>query len=230
MLRQSSLYCDVCTLKLTDDVSCTMTIFACRAAYHNEGKARAKKQNNKMLEALHDDPNITRDEVIGFTKDLQEEGKLAKQAAQNALDDNNNAIAVMESETRLEIATVVRKYNHTKTTRKLEILDGAAKVEARNKKNKGDHYSNKDAHEIVYGPEGQRLLGGETPPTGGTTNGGATQGAAPAAGQPLPPQLPGEVFRSTFNKRTTKDDNNNDVIDLTHTKSNFGCTATAPAG
>ena len=109
-------------------------------------QTRAKNQNNKLLEALHDDPNITRGEVIDFTKDLQEEGKLAKQAAQNALDDNNNAIAVMESETRLEIATVVRKYNHTKTTRKLEILDGAAKVEARNKKNKGDHHSNKDAH------------------------------------------------------------------------------------
>jgi hypothetical protein len=101
-------------------------------------------------------------------------------------------------------------------------VDAWENVEGRLEKKRGPPISNQQQHANFE----KKLRSMQQARARGAAPRGAAPAAAPAAGQPLPPQLPNEVFRSTFLKRTTKDDNDNDVIDLTHIKSNFGCAAT----
>ena len=159
-----------------------------------------------------------------MTTHLTKQGATIQQLSDRRVKRSENAAREQRAQVEEQRSRISYRYQKTRLKRLEDLLDGAEVAEARRQNNQGRPESNKRAHEIVYGHEGTQIFGGATPPTGGTTNGGATQGAAPAAGQPLPPQLPNEVFRKTFKKRTTTKDG--DVIDLTHIASNFGCAAT----
>lgn len=159
-----------------------------------------------------------------MTTHLTKQGATIQQLSDRRVKRSENAAREQRAQVEEQRSRISYRYQKTRLKRLEDLLDGAEVAEARRQNNQGRPESNQRAHEIVYGHEGTQIFGGATPPTGGTTNGGATQGAAPAAGQPLPPQLPNEVFRKTFQKRTTTKDG--DVIDLTHMASNFGCAAT----
>lgn len=197
--------------------------------FDNENQQHAQKIGDPTVARFYSN-HYRGQQLEDMTTHLTNQGKTIQKLSDRRVKRSENAAREQRAQVEEQRSRIAARYQTTRLNRLEDLLDGAEIEEKRRQNKQGRPESNQAAHAKVYGHEGTQIFGGVAPPTGGTTNGGATQGAAPAAGQPLPPQLPGEVFRSTFNKRTTKDDNDNDVIDLTHTKSNFGCTATAPAG
>jgi len=197
--------------------------------FDNENQQHAQKIGDDTVARFYG-AHYRGQQLEDMTTHLTKQGATIQKLSDRRVKRSENAAREQRAQVEEQRSRIAARYQTTRLNRLEDLLDGAEVEEKRRQNKQGRPESNQAAHAKVYGHEGTQIFGGVAPPTGGTTNGGATQGAAPAAGQPLPPQLPGEVFRSTFNKRTTKDDNDNDVIDLTHTKSNFGCTATAPAG
>jgi hypothetical protein len=197
--------------------------------FDNENQQHAQKIGDPTVARFYGN-HYRGQQLEDMTTHLTNQGKTIQKLSDRRVQRSKNAAREQRAQVEEQRSRISCRYQTTRLNRLEHLLDGAEVAEQRRQNNQGRPESNQRAHEIVYGHEGTQIFGDVAPTTGGTTNGGATQGAAPGAGQPLPPQLPGEVFRSTFNKHVTKDDNDNDVIDLTHTKSNFGCTATSPAG
>ena len=191
--------------------------------FDNENQQHAQKIGDPTVARFYGN-HYRGQQLEDMTTHLTNQGKTIQKLSDRRVKRSENAAREQRAQVEEQRSRIAARYQTTRLNRLEDLLDGAEIEEKRRQNKQGRPESNQAAHAKVYGHEGTQIFGGVAPPTGGTTNGGATQGAAPAAGQPLPPQLPNEVFRKTFKKRTTTKDG--DVIDLTHIASNFGCAAT----
>ena len=170
--------------------------------FDNENQQHAQKIGDPTVARFYSN-HYRGQQLEDMTTHLTNQGKTIQKLSDRRVKRSENAAREQRAQVEEQRSRIAARYQTTRLNRLEDLLDGAEIEEKRRQNKQGRPESNQAAHAKVYGHEGTQIFGGVAPPTGGTTNGGATQGAAPAAGQPLPPQLPGEVFRSTFNKRTT---------------------------